>query len=101
VLSFSEALHHELKGAGVRVTALCPGPVPTEFQGRSGIPANSFPSWLTRSAERVARDGYRALAEGRRVVVPGSANRVVTMIAPLAPRGMLFRSIDEHRRGGR
>jgi short-subunit dehydrogenase len=101
VLSFSEALHHELKGAGVRVTALCPGPVPTEFQGRSGIPANSFPSWLTRSAERVARDGYRALAEGRRVVVPGSANRVVTMIAPLAPRGALFRSMDERRRGGR
>ncbi len=39
VLSFSEALHHELKPRGVRVTALCPGPVPTEFQARAGISA--------------------------------------------------------------
>ena len=37
VLSFSEALHHELAGRGIRVTALCPGPVPTEFQARSGM----------------------------------------------------------------
>jgi short-subunit dehydrogenase len=101
VLSFSEALHHELKGAGVRVTALCPGPVPTEFQARSGITGQLFPSLLTRSARRVARDGYRALAEGRRVVVPGSANRVVTMIAPLVPRSVLFRSMDGYRRGRR
>lgn len=101
VLSFSEALHHELKGAGVRVTALCPGPVPTEFQARSGIPGQLFPSLLTRSAQRVARDGYRALAEGRRVVVPGSANRVVTMIAPFVPRSVLFRSMDGYRRGRR
>ena len=101
VLSFSEALHHELKGAGVRVTALCPGPVPTEFQARSGIAGDLFPSLLTRSAGRVARDGYRALTEGRRVVVPGSANRVVTLIAPLVPRSLLFRSMDGRRRGGR
>ena len=101
VLSFSEALHHELKGAGVRVTALCPGPVPTEFQARSGITGKLFPSLLTRSAQRVARDGYRALAEGRRVVVPGSANRVVTMLAPFVPRSVLFRAMDGYRRGGR
>ena len=101
VLSFSEALHHELKGAGVRVTALCPGPVPTEFQARSGITGQLCPSLLTRSAQRVARDGYRALAEGRRVVVPGSANRVVTMIAPFVPRSVLFRSMDGYRRGRR
>jgi short-subunit dehydrogenase len=101
VLSFSEALHHELKGAGVRVTALCPGPVPTEFQARSGITGQLFPSLLTRSAQRVARDGYRALAEGRRVVVPGSANRVVTTIAPFVPRSVLFRSMDGYRRSRR
>ena len=101
VLSFSEALHHELKGAGVRVTALCPGPVPTEFQTRSGVTGQLFPSLLTRSAQRVARDGYRALADGRRVVVPGSANRVVTMIAPFVPRSVLFRSMDGYRRSRR
>ena len=37
VLSFSEALHRELSGRGIRVTALCPGPVATEFQARSGM----------------------------------------------------------------
>jgi short-subunit dehydrogenase len=101
VLSFSEALHEELKPAGVRVTALCPGPVPTEFQARAGLSAAAFTPLLTRSAERVARDGYRGLKEGRRVVVPGSANRVVTALMPLVPRGVLFRAIDMHRKARR
>jgi uncharacterized protein len=98
VLSFTEALHHELKGAGVRVTALCPGPVPTEFQARAGIVGDLFSPLLKRSAQRVARDGYRALEEGRRVVVPGSANRVVTVLAPFTPRSMLFRAMDGYRK---
>jgi uncharacterized protein len=101
VLSFSEALHQELKPAGVRVTALCPGPVPTEFQARAGMTANVFPPMLTRSAERVARDGYRALADGRRVVVPGSANRVVALLAPLVPRRLLFWASDLSRQSRR
>ncbi len=61
VLSFTEALHHELAPKGVRVTALCPGPVPTEFQARAGVKAMKFPRRLTRSAERVAADGYQGL----------------------------------------
>ena len=44
VVSFSEALHEELKPRGVRVTVLCPGPVPTEFQARAGMAHDSFPS---------------------------------------------------------
>src|SRR4029077_19521259 len=66
VLSFSEALHHELKSKGVRVTALCPGPVPTEFQARAGMRDDALPGFLTRSAEQVASDGYRGLMQGRR-----------------------------------
>ena len=77
MLSFSEALHHELAPRGVRVTVLCPGPVPTEFQARAGITDDTFSPLLTRSAERVAREGYRGLKAGRRVVVPGFANKVV------------------------
>jgi short-subunit dehydrogenase len=99
VLSFSEALHHELRGAGVRVTALCPGPVATEFQARAGITGQVFPALLERSAGRVARDGYRALVEGRRVVVPGSANRVVTVLTRFVPRGILFWAVDLRRKG--
>ena len=79
VLSFSEALHHELKPLGVRVTALCPGPVETEFQARAGIPGDYFPRFLARSPERVAREGYDGLMRGRRVVVPGSDNWVAAL----------------------
>jgi uncharacterized protein len=98
VISFSEALHQELKPRGVRVTVLCPGPVPTEFQARAGINQEVFPPLLTRSAERVARDGYRGLKEGRRMVVPGSANQVVTALLPLVPRGLLLALADLRQR---
>ena len=98
VISFSEALHHELKPKGVRVCVLCPGPVPTEFQARAGINQEVFPPLLTRSAERVARDGYRGLKEGRRMVVPGSANQVVTAILPMLPHGLLLALSDLRKR---
>jgi hypothetical protein len=99
VLSFSEALHQELAPRGVRVTALCPGPVPTEFQARAGIGSEIFPPLLTRSAERVARDGYRGLKEGRRVVVPGSANKMATVLARVAPHGILLKATDLLQKG--
>ena len=61
VLSFSEALHSELKARGVRVCVLCPGPVPTEFAERAGLKGGLGPGFLTQSAERVAEAGYRGL----------------------------------------
>lgn len=85
MLSFSEALHYEMKGQ-VRVTALCPGPVDTEFQARAGLPQGHFPKVLSRSAERVAREGYEGLMAGKRVVVPGSANKVLVFLPRLMPR---------------
>jgi uncharacterized protein len=94
VLSFSEALHHELAPRGVRVTVLCPGPVPTEFQARAGISSETFSPLLTRSAGRVAADGYRGLKEGRRVVVPGFANKAVTTLVRLVPRSILLKATD-------
>jgi short-subunit dehydrogenase len=72
VLSFSEALHSELKPRGIRVTVLCPGPVPTEFADRAGLSKSAMgPSFLMQSAEQVAEAGYRGLMDGRRTVVPG------------------------------
>jgi short-subunit dehydrogenase len=98
VLSFSEALHHELKPKGVRVTVLCPGPVPTEFQARAGIPEDFFDRRLVRSAERVAREGYKGLMEGRRLVVPGTANKIVTLLPRLLSRGRLLRMSEISKR---
>jgi uncharacterized protein len=88
VLSFSEALHYELESRGVRVTALCPGPVPTEFQARAGIKRR--PSIMDRPVEAVAQAGYDGLMRGRRLVVPGWQNRFVTRIPRLLPRGLLL-----------
>jgi uncharacterized protein len=99
VLSFSEALHRELKPKGVRVTVLCPGPVPTGFQARAGMSDDALPRILTRSAEQVARDGYRGLVQGRRVVVPGSANRVVTTAVRFTPHRILLDLIARQQRG--
>lgn len=99
VLSFSEALHQELKSRGVRVSVLCPGPVPTEFQARAGMTQEPLPLLLTRSAERVATDGYRGLKENCRVVVPGSANKVVTLLTRILPRPLLLRAAAAHQKG--
>jgi uncharacterized protein len=103
VLSFTEALHHELARRGVRVTVLCPGPVPTEFQARAGIPRIPFPrtgmprvvgsNALTCTAEEVAEAGYEGLMRGRRVVVPGLANKAVTFISRLLPRRVVLEAV--------
>ncbi len=73
-LSFSEALNVELRSQGVAVTAVCPGPVKTEFFEVSGPHPveNFFPKFVHISAERCAKDALKALERNRRIVVPGS-----------------------------
>jgi short-subunit dehydrogenase len=88
VLSFSEALHVELKPQGVRVSVLCPGPVPTEFQARAGIMRR--PGIMDRSADEVARAGYDGLMRGRRLIVPGWQNRLVSRIPRILPRALVL-----------
>jgi short-subunit dehydrogenase len=98
IVSFSEALHRELAPTGIRVTALCPGPVQTEFQVRAGIPQDYFPRLLARSAERIAREGYEGLSHGRRLVVPGSDNKVVALLPRLLPRGLMLKIVSTFAR---
>jgi short-subunit dehydrogenase len=77
VLSFSEALSEETAGSGVTVTALCPGPMATGFQERAGIAGTRLlQSRLVMPAAVVAATGYRGALEGKRVVIPGLANRL-------------------------
>ena len=101
VLSFSEALHRELSDRGVRVTTLCPGPVPTEFQARSGMQLNAAARALELSAERVAQIGYDAFMRGKRVVVAGINNRIVVSLMRLVPNGLLLRLVDQRPRAAR
>lgn len=101
VLSFSEALHRELSNRGVRVTVLCPGPVPTEFQARSGMQLNAAARALELSAERVAQIGYDAFMRGKRVVVAGINNRIAVSLMRLVPNALLLRLVDQRPRAAR
>jgi short-subunit dehydrogenase len=94
VASFSEALHSELKPQGVRVTVLCPGPVPTEFAKRAGATKGLAPGFLTQSAEAVASAGYRGLMAGQRVVVPGLLNKLAALAIGQVPTSLLLRIVD-------
>ncbi len=90
VLSFSEALHLELSGKGVRVTAVCPGPVPTEFQKRAGFKPGLDSMILNVSAVDVAAAGYRGVMAGRRVVLPGLGVRIIPFLLRFVPRGVVL-----------
>jgi hypothetical protein len=93
VLSFSEALHQELSERGVKVTTLCPGPVPTEFQARAGL-GDRMPNVLALPAERVARIGYDGLMRGKRVVVAGIGNRIGVSLLRFMPNALLLPLLD-------
>lgn len=87
VQSLSEALDEELQGTGVRVAVVCPGPVPTEFQGISGSPdAMHTPSRARRSPEQIAEICLRTIQRPRRVVVPTLYHRFQHWIQRLVPR---------------
>ncbi len=98
VLSFSEGLHQELKPRGVRVTALCPGPVPTEFQGRAGMEGSRIPPFLFVSPETVARKAYEGLKQGRRIVAPGWAAKAAPVLTRILPRAAVLRIIHATQR---
>jgi len=89
VLSFSEAIAEEARGTGVRVSALCPGPTPTEFQQIAGIRASRMQRLAMLSPEMVAEIGIAGVLAGRRVVVPGLGNALVPWAARLLPRRLI------------
>lgn len=90
VLSLSEATHSEVKGKGVTVTALCPGPVRTEFAEVAGIGGaeEQVPDLFWSSAEGVAKAAVDGLAGGKRVVIPGLLNRAGAIGGQHAPRAL-------------
>lgn len=86
VLSFSEALAEELKDTGVTVTALCPGPVRTEFAAVAGMSGTKIFGGKLLGAQEVASAGYAAMMKGRRTVVVGLANKLQVWGMRLTPR---------------
>jgi uncharacterized protein len=101
VLSFSLALSEELKGTGITVTALCPGPTATEFGKRAGF-ANEkiLGGLLSMDASAVALQGYKGLMKGRPLVITGWKNWLGTQIVRLLPRtlpGRLVKFVQQKR----
>lgn len=92
VLSLSEATHAELKRFGVTVTALCPGPVRTEFgeQGGFGGADDKIPDFVWLEADKVAEDAIRGLENGDRVVIPGTLNRIAATSGHYTPNSLLL-----------
>jgi uncharacterized protein len=93
VLSFSEALRRELAPLGVRVTVLCPGPVPSEFQARAGFLPGVDSAILNVSAANVAKAGYRGLMANKRAVLPGLGIKMVPFLLRLFPRGFIVAAV--------
>lgn len=92
VLSFTEALHQELKATQVKVTALCPGPTRTEFGQVAGVTSASFDR-LSANADDVVRAGLEGLERNQAIVVPGMMNKVSAQGSRLLPRAVMRRIV--------
>lgn len=89
VLSFSEAIAEELRGTGVTVTTLCPGATGTAFATRAGMVDTAMFQGRVADPAVVAAAAYRALMAGRRVVIPGFVNLLMTQSIRFSPRAMV------------
>jgi len=93
VVSFTEGLAQEMAPLGVKVSCLCPGPVTTGFQARAGFELSGAMAAVKPAlvpAAEVARQGYEGLIAGKRVVVPGIANKLMLGLVRLTPRAVLL-----------
>ena len=92
VLSLTEALHHEAKGTGVKVTALCPGPTATEFFEVAQT-SGSILAKVATDPKEVVRAGLKGLDRNRAIVIPGLKNKVGAHATRVAPRAVLRRIV--------
>jgi hypothetical protein len=98
VNNFTESVAHAVRPSGVRMLALCPGYVRTEFHQRAGIDMSRTPDWLWLDADRVVADALRSLARGRTVRVVDWRYRLIVRAMRLAPR-RLVQAVSRDARG--
>jgi uncharacterized protein len=93
VSAFSDGLYADLRGTGVTITCLCPGPVETEFPDSAGIQeaAEGLPSIFWTQPDDVAEEAVKGLERGKRVVIPGVINRATALGGQYVPRSLLLR----------
>ncbi len=90
VNSFTEALAYELRGSGVTATVSCPGPTATEFTAVAGTAHSALTKLGESRADQVAREGYRAMHAGKRMVVHGLKNKLGTLSVRFSPRALVL-----------
>jgi short-subunit dehydrogenase len=100
VVSFTTALHEEWRNRGIRVSTLCPGPVPTEFQDVAETGSHVVETPMTTLADRVAEEGYRGLMAGKRLVVPGFLNKLMVYGIGLVPHAVLLPQVAKRHGPG-
>jgi uncharacterized protein len=93
VTNFSESIDQSVRHHGVRVMALCPGYVRTEFHERAGIRTSGSPGWLWLRADDVVSDGLADLRRGKAVSVPDWRYKVLATVVRHAPHGLLRRAV--------
>ena len=91
VLSFSEALWDEVREQNISVTCLCPGPTRTEFGSLAHMNDNWNFAHASMSTEDVCRIGYRGFRRGKRIVIPGLVNNLLTFSLRIVPRRAVLR----------
>ncbi|MBI3193511.1 MAG: SDR family oxidoreductase [Ignavibacteriae bacterium] len=102
VVSFSEALSKETEGTGVTVATLCPGPTETEFQRHAGMSnMHLLKSIFMMNAHEVAETAYSGLMKGKRMIVPGAMNTIVTCCVRFLPKQFLLSMVHGlHKKRG-
>lgn len=88
VLSLTEAIHDEVKNLGIRVSCLCPGPVKTSFQEKSGIKKSEKAKKYLMDASRVAEEAYLGFIKGKAIIIPGYKNKLLILGNKLIPRSL-------------
>lgn len=97
VSSFTEAIHEELRGSGVHITALCPGFTRSDFIDAAGAQdeASRIPSFLWQEVQPVAVAGVDGVSKGRGKVVSGSINQLTTIVSSITPSAISRRIVGE------
>jgi short-subunit dehydrogenase len=88
-VQFTQGVAKDLAGSGVRLMALCPGFVRTEFHERAGMGTDNIPGWMWLDADKVVAAGLADLARGRSLSIPDPRYKALMGVAKVAPRSLL------------
>lgn len=89
MVQFTQGAAHDLAGSGVRLMALCPGFVRTEFHQRAKMGTDNIPGWMWLDADKLVAAALADLARGRTVSIPDPRYKALMGLVKLTPRALL------------